>query len=68
MQKGLTFQYHIVKRFLGTIFGPNCVLNLVKIIEKTGADIVVSSSWIYFMSYKDILDMWKHRNIPGFYG
>ena len=50
----------------GIIFDPNCVRNLAEVIEKTGADIVVSSSWKYFMSYKDFLDMWEYRNLPGF--
>lgn len=29
-------------------------------------DIVVTSSWKYFMTYKDFLEMWKARNLPGF--
>ena len=52
--------------FFGTVFDPNCVRNLAKIIENTGADIVVSSSWKHFMSYKEFLDMWEYRNLPGF--
>ena len=50
----------------GTIFDPDCVQNLKKIIEKTGADIVVSSSWKHFMTYKDFIDMWEFRGLPGF--
>lgn len=50
----------------GTVFDPNCVRNLNEIIEKTGADIVVSSSWKSFMTYKDFLDMWEYRGLPGF--
>ena len=50
----------------GAIFDPECVKNLGFIIEKTGADIVVSSSWKYLMTYKDFLDMWEARNLPGF--
>ena len=50
----------------GTVFDPNCVQNLKKIIDKTGADIVVSSSWKHFMTYKDFLDMWEFRGLPGF--
>ena len=50
----------------GTVFDPNCVRNLARIIERTGADIVVSSSWKYFMSYKDFFDMWEYRGLPGF--
>lgn len=50
----------------GTVFDPNCVQNLKHIIDETGADIVVTSSWKYFMTYKDFLEMWKARNLPGF--
>lgn len=50
----------------GIIFDPKSVRNLKEIIDKTGADIVVSSSWKYFMTYKDFLDMWKYRGLPGF--
>ena len=50
----------------GYLFDPVAVRNLAKIIEKTGADIVVSSSWKHFMSYKEFLDMWEYRGLPGF--
>ena len=50
----------------GTVFDPNCVENLKRIIDETSADIVVSSSWKYFMTYKDFLDMWEYRHLPGF--
>ena len=50
----------------GIVFDPICVRNLKEIIDKTGADIVVTSSWKYFMTYKDFLDMWEFRNLPGF--
>lgn len=50
----------------GIVFDPNCIQNLKYIIDNTGADIVVSSSWKDYMSYKDLLDMWKSRNLPGF--
>ena len=50
----------------GTVFDPNCVRNLKHIVEQTGADIVVSSSWKYLMSYQDFLKMWKDRGLPGF--
>ena len=50
----------------GIIFDPNCVRNLKEIIAKTGADIVVTSSWRHFMTYKDFLDMWEYRDLPGF--
>lgn len=50
----------------GTVFDPDCVQYLKEIIDKTGADIVVTSSWKYFMDYKDFLEMWKNRDLPGF--
>lgn len=50
----------------GLLFDPECVKNLKYIIDNTGADIVVSSTWKDDMSYKDILDMWEYRGLPGF--
>lgn len=50
----------------GVLFDPGCIKNLKYIIDHTGADIVVSSTWKDFMSYKEILDMWEFRNLPGF--
>ena len=50
----------------GVLFDPDCVSNLRMIIEKTGADIVVTSTWKDFMSYQEIMDMWQERNLPGF--
>lgn len=50
----------------GLLFDPECVENLKHIIDNTGADIVVSSTWKDDMSYKEILDMWKYRGLPGY--
>lgn len=50
----------------GAVFDPNCIKNLKRIIDATGADIVVSSTWKDFMTYKEILDMWEYRQLPGF--
>ena len=49
----------------GLLFDPECVKNLKYIIDSTGADIVVSSTWKDFMTYQEILDMWKCRRLPG---
>lgn len=38
----------------GVVFDPDCVKNLGYIVEQTGADIVVSSSWKYIMANKDL--------------
>ena len=50
----------------GAVFDTNCVGYLKEIIEKTGADIVVTSSWKSLMTYRDILNMWKQRGLPGY--
>ncbi|MCR5191983.1 MAG: hypothetical protein K6D59_01655 [Bacteroidales bacterium] len=50
----------------GIIFNPHCVCNLKRIVDETGAVIVVSSSWKYMMSLSDILEMWRDRDLPGF--
>ena len=50
----------------GAVFDPNCVGYLKKIIEKTGAEIVVTSSWKSLMTYRDMLNMWEQRGLPGY--
>ena len=50
----------------GIVFAPNSIRNLKYIIDMTGADIVVTSSWKYMMNYQDFLEMWKARELPGF--
>jgi hypothetical protein len=49
----------------GLLFDPECVKNLKYIVDNTGADIVVSSTWKDIMSYEEIHDMWKCRRLPG---
>lgn len=49
----------------GTVFDPECIWNLRQIIEKTGAKIVVSSSWKDILTFEELLDMWKKRSLPG---
>jgi hypothetical protein len=48
----------------GYKFDPVAVNNLSKIIEETGADIVISSSW-KFMGLSKMRKMWKDRKLPG---
>ena len=48
----------------GYAFDPHAVANLAKIIDETGADIVISSSW-KFMGLSQMQDMWEERNLPG---
>lgn len=50
----------------GVLFDPECVRNLREIVDHTGAEIVVSSSWKDTMTYSQILQMWKDRDLPGF--
>lgn len=48
----------------GYAFDPMAVANLAHIIDKTGADIVISSSWKFYGVPK-LREMWKKRNLPG---
>lgn len=48
----------------GYAFDPNAVANLKRIVEETGADIVISSSW-KCMGLSQMEDMWEDRNLPG---
>ena len=48
----------------GSLFDPDAVANLSKIIDETGADIVISSSWKFWGLLK-LWEMWKNRKLPG---
>lgn len=48
----------------GGIFHEDFINNLGDIIDKTGAKLVISSSW-RVMGIDWLRDMWKHRNYPG---
>ena len=48
----------------GYAFDPVAVANLAHIIEETGADIVISSSWRFYGVPK-LRKMWEIRNLPG---
>lgn len=48
----------------GQLFNPIFVNNLAYIIEKTNAKLVISSTWRY-SGRKRMVDMWRHRNLPG---
>lgn len=49
----------------GCVFDPECIKALGRIIDATGASIVVSSTWKDFMTMEQILEMWKVRQLPG---
>jgi hypothetical protein len=48
----------------GCLFDAKAVANLAKIIEETGAEIVISSMWKY-MGLQTLQNMWKDRKLPG---
>lgn len=48
----------------GHTFDPNSVANLARIIDKTGAEIVISSSW-KCLGLGTLQKMWKDRKLPG---
>ena len=48
----------------GYAFDPRSVANLKKIVDETGADIVISSSWKSF-GLSELEDMWQDRGLPG---
>lgn len=49
----------------GPLFDPHAVGNLRKIIESTGAAIVISSSWRYIHRLGSLRMMWEVRELPG---
>ena len=48
----------------GYTFDPRSVANLKKILDETGADIVISSSWKSF-GLSELEEMWQDRGLPG---
>lgn len=48
----------------GYTFDPNAVANLRKILDETGAEIVISSSWKSFGLF-ELEEMWQDRALPG---
>jgi hypothetical protein len=48
----------------GRIFHPNFVDNLKRVIDETGAKIVISSTWRY-AGLERMKEMWQKRNLPG---
>ena len=45
-------------------FNPKAVANLAKIVDVTGADIVISSSW-KCIGLSELEEMWHDRRLPG---
>lgn len=48
----------------GAFFDPDAVKQLKKIIDVTGADIVIESSWKY-LGLDAMKELWEVRNLPG---
>ena len=48
----------------GAFFDPNAVKQMKRIIDATGADIVVESSWKY-LGLDTMNELWEVRNLPG---
>lgn len=48
----------------GALFDPKAVAGLKRIIEATGAEIVIESSWKY-LGLNTLKKLWTHRNLPG---
>jgi len=48
----------------GSLFHPHFVENLRRLINETGAKIVISSTW-RFDGLDAMIEMWQERNLPG---
>ncbi len=48
----------------GAFFDPKAVRQLKRVIDTTGADIVVESSWKY-LGLEAMQELWRGRNLPG---
>jgi hypothetical protein len=48
----------------GAIFHPHFVANLARLIDETGAEIVISSSWRH-SGLDAMIKMWEERRLPG---
>lgn len=49
----------------GRKFDPGCVASLRQVIDSTGADIVITSSWRQYLNPITMRLMWKIRRMPG---
>jgi hypothetical protein len=48
----------------GYKFDPKAVANLKRIVDETGAEIVISSTWKSF-GFSELEEMWEERGLPG---
>lgn len=49
----------------GVLFDPECIAALKHIIDKTNAEVVISSSWKDYMDLEQLKIMWEKRHLPG---
>ncbi len=49
----------------GPLFDPRAVANLLRILDATDAEIVISSSWRYVFRLGSLRMMWEARELPG---
>lgn len=49
----------------GTSFDLQCIESLNEIISKTGAELVITSSWGNYLSIIKLRIMWHFRKLPG---
>ena len=63
-QELLQFQSKPWQDEYGAFFDPNVVKQLKRIIDTTGADIVIESSWKY-LGLNAMRELWEVRNLPG---
>lgn len=49
----------------GHLFDPECVKQLGRIIDATGAQIVISSDWKDTLGLDGLREMWRERKLPG---
>lgn len=64
-QAQLTASDSPLRDSFGAKFDPVCVQFLRQIIDRTGADIVVTSSWKIKLESEGIRQMWRDRDLPG---
>ena len=64
-QEQLTASNSPLQDCYGTKFDPICVECLRQIVENSGADIVVTSTWKMSKGLKGIQKMWEARSLPG---
>ena len=63
-QNMLLYHWKAWKDEHGAFFDPDAVAELKRIVDDTGADIVIESSW-KCLGLEAMQQMWRDRNMPG---